>query len=61
MEKVKANYNMTFDNGSFLRGHEYNYRDGDATAATYLVTTEEGKEQPFYGAELNIFFTILKN
>lgn len=60
MKEVKANYNMIFDNGSFQKDHVYKYRNRE-DFATYFVTTEEGKEQPFYETELNMFFTILKN
>lgn len=57
--KVKANYNITLDEGSFIKGKEYNYKINNE--GKYLVTTEEGMEQDLNFAEFDIFFTPLKN
>ena len=57
--KVKANYNITLDEGSFIKGKEYNYKINNE--GKYLVTTEEGMEQDLNFAEFDIFFTLLKN
>ncbi len=56
--KVKANYNITLDEGSFIKGKEYNYKI--TNEGKYLVTTEEGMEQDLNFAEFDIFFTLLK-
>lgn len=57
--KVKANYNITLDERSFIKGKEYNYKINNE--GKYLVTTEEGMEQDLNFAEFDIFFTLLKN
>ena len=57
--KVKANYNITLNKGSFIKGKEYNYKV--TNEGKYLVTTEEGMEQDLNFAEFDIFFTLLKN
>lgn len=57
--KAKANYNITLDEGSFIKGKEYNYKINNE--GKYLVTTEEGMEQDLNFAEFDIFFTPLKN
>ena len=54
---VKANYNMEFNNGKFKKNNIYEAR---VEGTKVFVTTEEGKEQDFTGAEFNTFFTILK-
>lgn len=57
--KVKANYNITLNEGSFIKDKEYNYKV--TNEGKYLVTTEEGMEQDLNFAEFDIFFTLLKN
>ena len=57
--KVKANYNITLDEGSFIKDKEYNNKINNE--GKYLVTTEEGMEQDLNFAEFDIFFTLLKN
>ena len=57
--KVKANYNITLDKGSFIKDKEYNYKI--TNEGKYLVTTEEEMEQDLNFAEFDIFFTLLKN
>lgn len=57
-KKAKANYNMSFANGSFIEDKHYNYKF-DKFNNLFYVTTEEGKKQDFYPYEFNTYFTIL--
>ena len=56
--KVKANYNLTLNKGSFVKDKIYNYQEREGK---FFITTEENKEQDLEFAEFDIFFTILKN
>ena len=57
-DMAEANYNMEFDNGKFEKGKEYRFR---RECNTFLVTTEQGKEQEFFYTEFNTFFTLVEN
>lgn len=57
-DMAEANYNMEFDNGKFEKGKEYRFR---REYNTFLVTTEQGKEQEFFYTEFNTFFTLVEN
>ena len=57
-DMAEANYNMEFDNGKFEKGKEYRFRQ---EYNTFLVTTEQGKEQEFFYTEFNTFFTLVEN
>lgn len=57
MDKVIANYNMVFDNGSFKKDRFYSYYQ---KGNLFIVTTEENREQPFYDFEFGMFFSLLK-
>lgn len=56
--KIKANYNMSFNNGHFKQGRVYQYKHDKEK---FFVTTEEGIEQEFFYPEFDILFTSLKN
>lgn len=56
-----ANYNMSFDKGSFKKNNIYKYRKDPHERLLYLITTEEGREQELWWAEFDTLFTILKN
>lgn len=56
-----ANYNMGFNNGKFIKGKIYNYREDPNNSEKVFVTTEEGKEQDLWYTELDMLFTFLKN
>lgn len=58
--RVKANYNMSFDNGHFKEGKVY-YYIYDKKEEKFFVTTEEGIKQEFFYSEFDILFTLLKN
>jgi hypothetical protein len=57
--KAAANFNMTFNGGSFIKNKEYYYRYVDETKEKVIVTTEERKMQEFPFSEFNILFTVL--
>lgn len=59
MSKASANYNMSFNNGSFKKHKEYNYKYKTNDKKNVLVTTEEGKTQEFTFSEFNMLFSIL--
>ena len=52
-----ANYNMTFDNGRFVKGEVYKYRV-DNDLEKIFITTEEHKEQELSYTEFDILFTV---
>lgn len=60
--KAVANYNMGFDNGTFVKGKAYDYRfeevELDGPARKFFITTEERVEQELWDSEFNILFTI---
>lgn len=58
--KAVANYNMGFDNGSFIKGKAYDYRfeEREGPARIFFITTEERKEQELWDTEFNMLFTI---
>lgn len=60
--KAVANYNMGFDNGTFVKGKAYDYRfedvEQDGPASKFFITTEEKAEQELWDAEFNMLFTI---
>lgn len=58
--RVSANFNMSFDYGSFKRGQAYSCQKKDNDELFY-VTAEEGTVQSFYQPEFDTFFTLLKN
>lgn len=58
MNKATANYNMTFNNGTFKKDKDYDYEYKNKNV---YVTTEEGKKQELLETEFNILFTFLKN
>lgn len=58
--KVIANYNMEFNNGSFQKNKIYNYRINPNNSEQILITTEEEKEQELWYTEFDILFTLLK-
>lgn len=61
MSAAVANYNMSFNNGSFLKNKEYEYKNDPNDSKKILITTEEHKEQDLLVTEFNMLFTILKN
>lgn len=56
---VSANFNMTFDNGSFIKNEPYQFKT-DISKNLVYVTTEEGKKQEFSFPEFDTLFTLLK-
>lgn len=56
---VSANFNMTFDNGSFIKNKPYQFQTHIGKNLVY-VTTEEGKKQEFSFPEFDALFTLLK-
>ena len=52
---------MGFNNGKFIKGKIYNYREDPNNSEKVFVTTEEGKEQDLWYTELDMLFTFLKN
>lgn len=58
IKKAKANYNMSFANGTFIKNNYYNYKYNRFDDIVY-VTTEEGKKQDFYPYEFNTYFSII--
>lgn len=58
--KAIANYNMGFDNGTFVKGEAYNYRKADKNddSQKFFITTEEKTEQELWDTEFDILFTI---
>lgn len=60
MKKVRANFNMTFNNDNhFQKDKEYSYRQ-DSSTKKFFVTTEDGTEQEFFLSEFNTLFTALE-
>ena len=57
MNKVKANFNMVFDHGSFTKGDLYDYSFNEKKEK-YEVKTKQDRIQSFYLSEFNTFFTI---
>jgi hypothetical protein len=57
IKKAKANYNMSFAGGNFIKNNYYNYKF-DRFDNLFYVTTEEGKKQDFYPYEFNTYFSI---
>ena len=53
-----ANYNMSFDNGNFIKGKTYKYRRSDKDPAFILVTIEREKEQELWHTEFDTLFTL---
>lgn len=60
MKKVSADYNMKFNNGSFVKGNIYEYKENPKDSTKVFVTTEEGKEQDLWYSEFNVLFTIVE-
>lgn len=58
--KAAANYNMSFNNGSFKQGKIYQYRYDKEKEKVFAIG-EEGKEQEFFYTEFDMLFTFLKN
>ena len=58
MNKVIANYNMTFNEGHFRKGNSYPYEYEDNNDFI-IVTTEEGKKAKFAFNEFHILFSFL--
>ena len=52
-QTLKAKWDMIFNEGSFTRDKEYKYRVHNNEC---YITTDEGKEQEFMRAEVDIFF-----
>ena len=59
--KAAANFNMIFNEGSFLKNKAYKYRIDPNDPDKVLVTTEEGKEQDLWYSEFDMIFTLLPN
>lgn len=57
---VSANFNMTFDNGNFIKNEPYNFKTDIKNNIVYVIT-EEGKKQEFSFPEFDVLFTLLKN
>ena len=57
--KASANYNMTFNEGSFIKNQPYDYEYKDESREDVLVTTEEGKVQEFPYSEFDVLFSLL--
>lgn len=59
MDKVTANFNMTFNEGHFKKGNTYFYKYEDDDNNSIIVTTEEGKRARFTFGEFHILFSFL--
>jgi len=58
MDKVTANFNMTFNEGHFKKGNAYSYKCTDDNNSI-IVTTEEGNKSSFTFGEFHILFSFL--
>ena len=59
MDKVTANFNMTFIEGHFKKGNTYFYKYEDDNNNSITVTTEEGNKAKFTFGEFHILFSFL--
>ena len=59
MDKVTANFNMTFNEGHFKKGNVYLYEYKDDDDNSIIVTTEEGNKTKFTFGEFHILFSFL--
>lgn len=57
MNTAKANYNMSFDKGSFCKNQAYQYWH-DVENDLVHVTTDQGEEQDFLFSEFDALFTF---
>ena len=55
--KAKANYNMSFNKGTFKKGKIYNCENKENKI---IVKTEENKDQEFFYSEFDMLFTFFK-
>ena len=59
MMLLKANYNMTFDNGKFYEGHTYKGEVDPKNPEEFIIHAENGQKQRMSKDDFNTLFTEL--